>query len=273
MTTSAPESSSAAAAAPADPHTSKIAPDDPRLRLRATRGRTLKPGPAIALVVGIVGLLLVCLLAAILPSSRGADAKKTGESATGSPPAAIVPETVRGQQQPGPAAHPPPPTDRLSVVPLPDAGIPDFSAGRAAADPPFRNERAEQDLRARGASILFDAPRGAASFEPPASSPPPSLLPSEPPRVPTAGADGDPNMQERKNTFLDPQGVGRHATYLNERVQPPRITAFPPRCAGSSPTSIPSAAWPVPAEQPERTRRSANHLMPHELRTPPIRLT
>src|SRR5262245_22382533 len=80
---------------PSDPHASKISPDDPRLRLRGPRGRTLKKGPAIALLIGGLGLVTVSVVLALLPPSKPAESKKQEPepSPAQAPPA--VPESLR----------------------------------------------------------------------------------------------------------------------------------------------------------------------------------
>src|SRR5258708_2901460 len=107
--------------APADPHGSKIAPDDPRLRVRAAGGRTLKKGPVVALVTALGGTLVVSLVVALVPASKAPSAKRTEAEASTATPAPIVPDAIRNAPE-RMTRRPPPPTDRLSVVPLPDGG-------------------------------------------------------------------------------------------------------------------------------------------------------
>ena len=234
MTTALP-TSDAQPAAPADPHVSKIAPDDPRLRVRPTRGRTLKKGPAIALVVALGGTLAVSLIVALLPPSRTSEPKKPESENAQVAQAPVVPDAIRNAPE-HPPAHPPPPTDRLLVVPLPDGGAwrtstlgldsqdslppPEMRASARSAGS-ARDPRQEQDLRARGSAILFEAQRGAAATAPPAAAP--SLPPPYPERSPSSGpADTDPNLQGRKNNFLDSEGATKTTDYLQTRLQHPR---------------------------------------------------
>jgi type IV secretion system protein VirB10 len=215
----------------ADPHCSKIAPDDPRLRVRPARGRTLKKGPAVALVVAVGGTLAVSLIAALLPSSKSSVPKADEPLATAAA-APIVPDVIRNAPEPAPLRRPPPATDRLPVV-----AMPSDSARRAAlaldsqdglrqeseprvgrrSAPAGRDVRGEQDLRARGAGILFQEARTPSTQVPPAAPPstplPPGALPDRP------GSDLDPNLQARKNAFLG--GSGSHELPRLEHPQSP----------------------------------------------------
>jgi type IV secretory pathway VirB10-like protein len=236
VTTAAPIESPIRAA-PADPHVSKIAPDDPRLRVRPVRGRTLKKGPAIALVVALGGTLTVSLIVALLPASKAPEPRKAESESPAATPTPIVPEAIRNAPDPAPA-HPPPPTDRLLVVPLPDGGGLRRSAlGLESPDslpPPERRAagyasggrdlRQEQDLRARGSAILFESSRGGVA---PAGAPAPAAASS--PALPSldrgagpSSLESDPNLQERKNSFLDAEGARASATgILRTRLEHP----------------------------------------------------
>jgi type IV secretion system protein VirB10 len=220
-----------APAAAADPHASKIAPDDPRLRIRPARGRTLKRGPAIALVVGAVGTIVLALVVALLPSSKPVEAKKAeGAEPTSPTVSPVVPEAIRNAPE-HLSARPPPATDRLLVVPLPDAGFPDEpwpptegrpvrGGGAYGAGP-----RQELELRARGASILFETGRGASSTASPSiatAAQPAAANPSFHRPAGTLPPDVDPNGQLRKNAFVDSEGAAGSADVLAARLQHPR---------------------------------------------------
>ena len=222
-----------AAEPPADPHTSKIAPDDPRLRVRPARGRTLKKGPAIALVVAVGGTLAVSLIAALLPSPKSIS-QKTEEPAPTAAATPIVPEVIRNAPEQVALRRPPPATDRLPVVAMPDersrrAALalssqeeplqePEPRAARRAA-PAGRDVRAEQDLRARGAGILFQEAR-TPSLPTPSPSASSSLQPLAALMDRSAtGVDLDPNFQARKNAFLG--GPGSHDPPRLEHPQSP----------------------------------------------------
>ena len=207
----------AAAAEPVvDPHGSKISPDDPRLRVRPASGRTLKKGPAMALVIAVGGTLIVSLIAALLPSSK-ASVQKSDEPPPAAAATAIVPDVIRNAPEPVSSRRPPPATDRLAVV-----AMPSDSARRAALaagsqdgieqdpEPPRRRSstgagrdlRAEQELRARGAAILFQEARGPSA---PLSAPAPvatATAPAPNSERPSGAADLDPNLQTRKNAFV-----------------------------------------------------------------------
>jgi type IV secretory pathway VirB10-like protein len=236
MTTTLPNPA-ASVAPPGDPHVSKIAPDDPRLRIRAPRGRTLKKGPAIALVVALGGTLAVSLIASLLPSSKSSDPRKSDTETPAAAPAPVVPDAIRNAPERGPA-QPPPPTDRLPVVPLPDRSARRTAMGEGsdeALPPPgapaprsrggARDFRAEESLRARGSAILFEAQRGAI---PPSGAPVPAASALAPaPYVdraasPAAALDADPNLQVRKNSFLDSEGASHTSDSLPTRLMHPR---------------------------------------------------
>jgi type IV secretion system protein VirB10 len=213
----------------ADPHESKVAPDDPRLRLGRARGRTLRKGPAIALVATLAGVILVSLAIAFEPKASPSAAQKTAEgSVTG---AAVVPDAIRFAPDKPPASGPP-----LHLVAF-DAGAPSFGGseaplgrGPSALRDPYSPERQkqtdeEQAWKAQNASVLFEvgsgpaAPseRGGSSGEP---SPPPSL------QVPGTSSSSsprsdEPNFQDRKNAFLDGVGASKSKRSLEAMVHPP----------------------------------------------------
>jgi type IV secretory pathway VirB10-like protein len=233
MTTALPTDAQLPAAA--DPHVSKISPDDPRLRVRPVRGRTLKKGPAVALVVALGGTLVVSLVVALLPPSKASEAKKAQSDSPPPVPTPIVPETIRNAPE-HPPAHPPPPTDRLSVVPLPDDSARRAALGRSAQDPfpppeprparpaagGARDPRQERELQARGSPILFEAQRGSGAETAPPPAPAATAAPYTE-RSPTpSSTDTDPNLQARKNTFLDSEGATKTTDYLQTRLQHPR---------------------------------------------------
>jgi type IV secretory pathway VirB10-like protein len=233
MTVAVP--SQAPAAAPVDPHVSKIAPDDPRLRVRPARGRTLKKGPAVALVIALGGTLAVSLMVALLPPSKAPETKKTESESPGAALAPVVPEAIRNAPEHAGPARPPPPTDRLLVVPLPDAGARRAAMALDSEEPlPAEPERAgprmrpralsqEQELRARGSAILFEAPRGGApttSAAPPAATASPPLPLVERPQ--NGNPADDPNLQGRKNSFLDSERPPPAADYLRTRLEHPQ---------------------------------------------------
>jgi type IV secretory pathway VirB10-like protein len=239
MTTALP-TATAEVATPADPHVSKIAPDDPRLRIRAVRGRTLKKGPAIALVVALGGTLAVSLIASLLPSPKGSETKKSEPESTASPPTPVVPDAIRNAPERVGPPRPPPPTDRLSVVSLPDDRsrraafaassddtLPPAEPAAPRAPSATRDLRAEENLRARASAILFEPQRGGAT--PSSAAPAANSAPAAPPlpfaehgSSPGVTADTDPNLQARKNAFLDSEGATKTTDYLQTRLVHPR---------------------------------------------------
>jgi len=235
---SVPEPAAAPAEPLADPHHSKIAPDDPRLRVRPVSGRTLKKGPAVALVVALAGTLAVSLIAALLPSSKPT-AQKADEPAPTTAATPIVPEVIRNAPEPLPLRRPPPATDRLPVMALPGESARRASLALESGDegpqdrlpqepdsrfsrrsvPAGRDLRAEQDLRARGAGILFQEARTPPAIAPPAASGASSLPPTAYADRTATSVELDPNYQGRKNAFLG--GSGNHEPLRLEHPQSP----------------------------------------------------
>jgi type IV secretion system protein VirB10 len=214
-----------------DPHRSKVAPDDPRLRIRRASGRTLKKGPALALGLMLLGATLIALVVAFQPSSKSAATKKdeASDPATPAGTAPVVPDAIR-------FASDKPPVSGSPLHPFgvtADAGAPHAWGQRtsgAAENDPYSPERLrlranEQYWKARGSGVLVDVSanglgggssspgRGAETKDPPA---PNGTQPG-----PSPGAD-DPNLQERKNAFLDGVGASKTKNYLETRVQKPR---------------------------------------------------
>lgn len=76
--------------------------------------------------------------------------------------------------------------------------------------------RAEQELRARGAGVLFESARGSATTPTPAA-PAPAAGPTS-----ARATEPDPNLQERKSAFLDSAGAMKGTGYLPTQLQHPR---------------------------------------------------
>jgi type IV secretion system protein VirB10 len=179
-----------------DPHAPKLAPDDPRLRLRRPASRTLRTGPLVVLAAGLLGATVLAVASAFQPSTK-AVTSHPDRSGTPAPP--VVPDTIRNASA-GSAA---------TSHPRPDAGfLPGVVAERATQpeDARLRVER-ERDLQARGASILFETPAGPRDDDRPVEPPRPSVPPMPAPAAPSMGqgpqgGDSDPNLQDRKNAFL-----------------------------------------------------------------------
>jgi type IV secretion system protein VirB10 len=198
---------------PDDVHASKLSPDDPRLRLRRPVARTLRTAPLVVLLACLLGAILLAIALAFQPPTSAGKAKT---EPSGAPPAPIVPEAIRNASAiPKTAAHPWPEAGTVRV---------DRDARMAGQEDAKRRAVEDQNLKAQGAGILFDTPGGAGEHEQevePAHAPSlagAALLPSA---AGMASADSDPNLQLRKNAFLDGPGA-RTATALTATLQHPR---------------------------------------------------
>jgi type IV secretion system protein VirB10 len=208
--------SNTAAAAP-DPHAApKLSPDDPRLRLRRNGGRTLRAGPLVALAVALSGaVVLAAALAFETPSHTPQNRETSAASATVAPP--MVPDAIRN-------ASPPPPAASFG---RPDASppreLPDDRSARGASNE--ERLRQEQGLHAEMAPILFAVAAGGGDESRPtaADARGAALGPNAPLPQPSAtDTDTDPNLQGRKNAFVDGQGVAKASGYAAIGVQHPR---------------------------------------------------
>jgi len=214
MTALSPELELEAPVAPdVDPHAPKLSPDDPRLRLSRPAARTLRTGPLVALTACIFGAVMLAVAFAF--QSPGASSK-TRPDTSGAPPPPAIPEAIRNASAAPPAS------------PRPDAGQLRSRAGYAQREGSFedapRHLGQEQEFKAQGAQILFETAGGPAQGEGEADPARPSGPPStEPPATAQSpfGSDSDPNLQERKNAFLDGQGA-KTTDYLARGLQHPR---------------------------------------------------
>jgi len=202
---------------PEDPHASKIAPDDPRLRIERPRSRALRMKP----IVGLVTLLVAGGALAVVTGLRN-DEKK-----------------VRATEEPPPTARPSVPAflEEMSDAPEPSAPLPPVEHGFRSEPPPmapsprWADARAEQE-RARLAELAQEARTSALFFDSGRSSPPGARsaeasgpgapgaaagLPGVPP-APGQGGEWDPNLQGRKNAFLDAPRA--HSEYLATGLLP-----------------------------------------------------
>ena len=207
-----------------DLHKSKISPDDPRLRIERPRSRTLRRGPALAVMFAVIGVAAVALVVALGGASNDQGGKKENSQ--------------RDVSTTNPVTLP----DVIKEAPIVTNISPATAAGGGAGtgapiDPSVDNQRQlarqatrEEMLRARGAGIFAGAdegsnvvqqPQGEATGHKggaregdsgPTASPPGT---AEPKRSP------DPNLQERKNDFLAKDGVS-NAEYLEKGVTLPR---------------------------------------------------
>ena len=197
-----------------DPHAAKMAPGDPRLAVRRATSRTLRTAPVVALVGSVMGAGTLALAFAFAPSSSaGAVRAAAGSSAPPGPP--VIPDSIRNAAAAKPGA--------LAV--LRDAGAaPALGRAPAAQGPTERTRRADEELSAKSAGILFETGASASGI---ATEPPGAHLPSAAQGpVPGSGSapaspESDPNQQERKNAFLGGPD-SRAATALTARLEPPR---------------------------------------------------
>jgi type IV secretory pathway VirB10-like protein len=196
-----------------DPHAPKLSPDDPRLGLARPRARTLRTGP-IALLMGC--LLVAIVLALALAFQPPASKSKAAAEPTGAPAPPTIPDAIRNAE----ANHPPPAEAKDAARPVPNA------RAEAAVDDPALRAARELDQKARGASIFFESAGGVSDREVPSpapTAPRTDLAGSEgaAPSAATSSLDSDPNLQDRKNAFLDGKGAGK-AEYLAATVQHPK---------------------------------------------------
>ena len=155
------------------------------------------------------------MLAIAFAFQAPSNANKTRPDVAGATPAPVVPESIRNAS-----------ADKTTTL-RPDAGWPrgEMTTRGAGPEDPRRRLEQEQDLKARGAEILFESAGAAAEGSPAAQASRPSPLGSSaaPPSGPgPLGADSDPNLQDRKNAFLDGRGSAKTTDYLATTLQHPR---------------------------------------------------
>jgi type IV secretory pathway VirB10-like protein len=208
-----------------DPHASKLAADDPRLKVHRPRSRVLKMGPVIGAIALILGVGAYAVLASVRRSEGHAlAAEPVKVSAT--PPA--VPAFI--ERAPSTPELSPPVEPRLPAPPLPAAPAlfdaparPDPLAQQAAAR---QAELARAEEAARASALFFpgsERTSGATANAPPGAVAPPSMpMPAGAPGLgapPAPSGDSwDPNLQGRKNAFLDSPTA--HSDYLAAALQP-----------------------------------------------------
>jgi type IV secretion system protein VirB10 len=205
---------------PTDVHRTKIPPDDPRLRIERPRSRTLRKGPAIVAVVVVIGLGSIALAVAFSSSATPGGAKDHSQATDVNTSSVTLPEVIKD-----------PPTS--SDAPTP-AGRHEAAGATADAAPSAHGSYREREeahreevAKARGSSLfaaMDDSPvgekvgSGGLGSTGAGATPAPAGVPSS-----TTG-DGshlpDPNMQERKDDFLDKTGSGS-AEYLEKTLTLP----------------------------------------------------
>jgi type IV secretion system protein VirB10 len=193
-----------------DPHAPKLAADDPRLRLGRPAPRTLRTGPLVAVGAGLLCTLLFAVAFALRPPRAPA---KDAAVSSSTPPPPIVPENIRNASS---AARPS----------RPDAGaLPSElrAAAHTSAPSPEETKRhlaEEQELRAQNAGVLFDTRESQPPSPPEPIATPPAAAPGAPLST-GMPSETDPNLQDRKNAFVE--GLGAKATdYLPARIEHPR---------------------------------------------------
>ncbi|MGH7293994.1 MAG: hypothetical protein ACRELB_03625, partial [Polyangiaceae bacterium] len=216
-TTTPPSSSSSPSGPPSlhttDPHASKVAADDPRLRLPRATGRTLRKGPAIVLLAGVLGVVLLAIGFALQPAAPSKAKPEASSAAALQPPS--IPDAIRS----GPTAT----ATASRVVPV----RPLTQRPPMEGPPPIRRAsiggtmqrfaRQDQEQKAASAGILFDAkggPSGGGAAPPPAVAAPNGMTTASARAAGSGSAGGigedmDPNRQDRKNAFLDAQGAAK----------------------------------------------------------------
>jgi type IV secretory pathway VirB10-like protein len=214
-----------------DLHQTKIAPDDPRLRIDRPRARTLKRGPVVLAGVALVALLAVGLVAALVGSSKDAAGKKDhhdDENSTGGP--VPLPDVIKDAPSNSAARGPGGGAARAHAAGTEPARV-DRNAESAQRTLTLRQMREEDLLKARGAGLFAAGDDGTPLIQ---SGPIDQGRRSDD-RAPESGAAGaagrsatsdashgsDPNLQERKNDFLARAGVSS-AEYLEKAVSLPR---------------------------------------------------
>ena len=214
-----------------DPHASKVPAGDPRLHVQRAQGRTLRKGPAIVLLAGVLGVVLLALTFALQPPAPPKPKPEASSNALVQP--AVVPEAIRIGQSP--SATPPvpapvrPPNSRPAME-----GVPVRRVGTLGRNVQ-RQARLEQDEKAASAGILFDAraDQGGGVVAASPAAPAPTTRATSPTASTGAaggvggpggllGEDADPNRQDRKNAFVDAQGAAKTTDYLIASLQHPR---------------------------------------------------
>jgi type IV secretion system protein VirB10 len=167
----------------------------------------------VAIAAGLLCAMTFAVAFALQPPRAGS---KDHPDPSPAPPAPVVPDAIRN----APAAARP-------IAARPDAGSApgEFRAARSSSPSPEEMRRRfeeDQDLRARSTGVLFDTPgESPAAFEPSRPPPAPATAPSTSAAGTQGGADSDPNLQDRKNAFLE--GIGSNSSdSLSTRVQHPR---------------------------------------------------
>jgi type IV secretory pathway VirB10-like protein len=192
-----------------DLHEPKLSPDDPRVALARPRARTLRTGPIAVLVVCLSAAVMLAVALAFQPAQSKS---KTAAEPSASPAPPTVPDTIRNAEE----RH----ADRL---PAKDAARPEHHVRATAADDGAWRTQRELDQKARGAAIFFESAAGGNDRDLPDLPSRVEPAASEAPAPNAAGSPSalDPNLQDRKNAFVDGKGAGKGDT-LQASVQHPK---------------------------------------------------
>lgn len=95
-----------------DPHRSRIDPDDPRLKIANSKGRSLKKGPIIILTCSVVAIIVLAFTFALLPSAMKAGRQEVEEEPAAPSNPNTVPDFIKNapdNSDPVPVVHAAPP--------------------------------------------------------------------------------------------------------------------------------------------------------------------
>ena len=220
-----------------DIHASKIPPDDPRLRLPATRSRSLKKGPVFAIGGALLSVILIALAVAMWPKSK-TTAEKTDDTSLNQ--MFTIPDNIRkgpGNDAPLMVAAPPKPGSSDSIPrlgpPLPgDLGNAMVKRGqgiyqRGAINTPYgagtyqnhQPDPEEIDKQAAIKASPFFGGNGNNQINSSGSSPAALSSPAGQNNSYVYGRGGQ-NMQDRKNDFFA-NGGGDEKEYVSRTLHAP----------------------------------------------------
>jgi type IV secretory pathway VirB10-like protein len=205
---------------PTDVHRTKIPPDDPRLRIERPRSRTLRRGPAIGVLLMVIGVGCIALAIAFNNGSSPSDTKSQSSADEVNTSSVTLPEVIK---DPPASSDEPAKADR-SVVPGPRANAkPDASGSYAART----QARAEEMTKARGSSLfapmddaLITEKVGSAALSSGGGAATPASAGTASPAGGDASRSPDPNLQDRENDFLAKAGASS-AEYLERTLTLP----------------------------------------------------
>jgi type IV secretion system protein VirB10 len=153
------------------------------------------------------------MLAVALAFQTSQNKSKTAAEPSASPAPPTVPDTIRNAEE-----------RRADRLPSKEAARPEHHVrSLETADDPSGRAAREIDQKARGASIFFESAGGGSDRDLPDMPSRTEPAASEAPAPNTAGSPAalDPNLQDRKNAFVDGKGAGKGDT-LQAVVQHPK---------------------------------------------------